>query len=78
MIIFPVPDREVRAGAFKIMKLYIRFGSLYKFQALFDSSDYLQKVLSQTRSNVYYIETDDKSEIERLLVSRGINYKIDE
>jgi hypothetical protein len=58
------------------MKLYIRFGSLSKFQDLFDSSEYLQKVLSQTRSNVYFIETDDTSEIVRLLKSRNINYKI--
>ena len=58
------------------MKLYVRFGSLSKFQDLFDSSEYLQNVLSQTRSNVYYIETDDTSEIVRLLKSRIINYKI--
>lgn len=58
------------------MKLYIRFGSLSKFQDLFDSSEYLQNVLSQTRSNVYYIETDDTSEIVRLLKSRNINYAI--
>ena len=58
------------------MKLYIRFGSLLKFQDLFDSSEYLQKALSQTRSNVYYIETDDTSEIVRLLNGRNINYAI--
>ena len=58
------------------MKLYIRFGSLARFQDLFDSSEYLQKVLSQTRSNIYYIETDDTSEIERLLKSRNVNYAI--
>ena len=63
---------------FKIykMKLYIRFVSLSKFQDLFDSSEYLQNVLSQTRSNVYFIETDDHTEIVRLLKSRNINYKI--
>lgn len=58
------------------MKLYIRFWSLSKFQYLFDSSEYLQNVLSQTRSNVYYIETDDTSEIVRLLNGRNINYAI--
>ena len=58
------------------MKLYIRFGSLPKFQDLFDSNEYLRKALSQTRSNVYYIETDDHTEIVRLLKSRNINYKI--
>lgn len=58
------------------MKLYIRFGSLVKFQDLFDSSEYLQNVLSQTRSNVYYIETDDTSEIVRLLKGRSIKFDI--
>ena len=60
------------------MKLYIRFWSLHKFQVLFDSSEYLRKVLTQTNSNVYFIETDDLSEINRLLKSRNINYKIAE
>lgn len=58
------------------MKLYIRFGSLHKFQCLYDANEYLQKVLSQTQSNVYFIETDNVYEIERLLISRGIKYKI--
>ena len=60
------------------MTLYIRFVSLHKFQVLFDSNEYLQKVLAQTKSNVYFIETDDLSEINRLLKSRNINYKITE
>lgn len=58
------------------MKLYIRFGSLARFQDLYNSSEYLQKVLSQTRSNVYFIETDDTSEIERLLKGRNIKFDI--
>ena len=58
------------------MKLYIRFGSLAKFQRLFDSSEYLQTVLGQTGSNVYTINTSDYSEIDRLLTSRGINFEI--
>lgn len=58
------------------MKLYIRFGSLARFQDLYDSNEYLRKVLSQTRSNVYYIDTDDHTEIERLLKSRRIKFDI--
>lgn len=58
------------------MKLYIRFGSLARFQDLYDSSEYLQKVLSQTRSNVYFIETDDLEEIKRLLKSRRVKFEI--
>ena len=49
---------------------------MVKFQTLFDSSEYLKKVLSQTRSNVYLIETDDLTEIRRLLISRNINFEI--
>ena len=58
------------------MKLYIRFGSLAKLQDMYDSSEYLQLVLSQTRSNVYFIETDDTKEIERLLKGRNIKFDI--
>ena len=58
------------------MKLYIRFGSLAKFQDLYDSSEYLQKVLSQTRSNIYYVDTDNIKEIERLLKGRNIKFDI--
>lgn len=58
------------------MKLYIRFGSLAKFQDLYDTNEYLQAVLGQTRSNVYLIDTDDYSEIRRLLTGRGIKFEI--
>ena len=58
------------------MELYIRFGSLAKFQQLFDSNEYLQAVLSQTSSNVYFIETDDLTEIRRLLIGNNIKYDI--
>mgnify|MGYP001299836224 CR=1 FL=1 len=58
------------------MKLYIRLGSLARFQDLYDSNEYLKSVLSPTRSNVYYIETDDTIEIERLLKGRNIKFEI--
>ena len=58
------------------MKLYIRFGSLAKFQRLFDGNEYLQVILSQTKSNVYFIETDDLSEVERLLNGNNIKFDI--
>jgi len=58
------------------MKLYIRFSSLVKFQELYDWNEYLKKVLKQTGSNVYFIETDDLSEIKRLLNGRNIKHKI--
>ena len=58
------------------MKLYIRFGSLAKFQRLFDSNEYLQVILSQTKSNVYFIETDDLSELRELLSDNNIKFGI--
>ena len=60
------------------MKLYIRIGSLAKFQQLFDSNEYLQLALSQTRSNVYFIETDDLTEVRRLLSGNNIKFDIDD
>jgi hypothetical protein len=58
------------------MKLYIKFGSLAKFQRLFDSNEYLQAILSQTCSNVYFIGTDDLSEVRRLLIGNNIKFDI--
>ena len=43
---------------------------------MYDSNEYLKSVLSPTRSNVYYIETDDTSEIARLLKGRNIKFEI--
>ena len=58
------------------MKLYIRFGSLAKFQRLFDSNEYLQAILTPTNSNVFFIETDDLSELKRLLNGNNIKFNI--
>jgi hypothetical protein len=58
------------------MKLYIKFGSLAKFQRLFDSNEYLQVILTPTRSNVYFIEADDLSEVRRLLSGNNIKFDI--
>ena len=60
------------------MKLYIRIGSLAKFQRLFDSNEYLQVILTPTRSNVYFIETDDLTEVRRLLNGNNIKYDIND
>jgi hypothetical protein len=58
------------------MKLYIRLGSLARFQDLYDSNEYLQAILTPTNSNVYFIETDDLTEIRRLLNSNRIKFDI--
>ena len=58
------------------MKLYIMFFSLAKFRELYDESGYLQFVLSLNDGNCWYIETDDTSEIKRLLKGGNIKYKI--
>lgn len=59
--------------------LYIRLNSLSKFQDIFDSNEFLQKILSPTDSNVYFIETDDIEklrELERVLNKNRIKYNI--
>ena len=58
------------------MKLYVRFGSLAKFQRLYDSNEYLQVILSPTRSNVFYIETDDLEGLRELLKWHNIKFDI--
>ena len=58
------------------MKLYV-LNRLVKFQELYKSNKYLNKVLSESNSNVYFIETDDLSEIRRLLTLNRIKYKIE-
>lgn len=59
------------------MKLYI-LNRLVKFQEIYKSNKYLNKVLSESNSNVYFIETDDLSEIRRLLTLNRIKYKIEQ
>ncbi len=58
------------------MQLYIKFGSIIKFQELLDESDYLKSVLRIRELNVYEIETHDIFEIIKLLETNGINYEI--
>lgn len=58
------------------MKLYVKLFCLNKFQKLYDSNKYLQAVLTPTMSNVYFIETDDLTEIRRLLNSNRIKFEI--
>lgn len=63
------------------MKLYIRFGSLTKFQSLFDDNKFIRSILGQTRSNVYFIESDSDSDINKikeLLNENNIKYSISE
>lgn len=56
------------------MKLYVK--SLGKFQRLYDSNEYLRVTLTPTMSNVYFIETDDLSEIKMLLNGNNIKFDI--
>ncbi len=61
------------------MKLYVPIPSVFRFQLLFDESEWLQKVLTQdTRTmSVWYIEDEcDMDELKRILVSNNINYRI--
>ena len=61
------------------MKLYVPILSVFRFQLLFDESEWLQKVLTQdTRTmSVWYIEDEcDMDELKRILVGHNINYRI--
>ena len=58
------------------MQLYIKFGSIMKFQELLDKSDYLKSVLILREFNVYEITTYDIFEIIKLLETNGVNYEI--
>ena len=63
------------------MKLYIKFGSLNKFQSLFDSNEFMSTILRQTRSNMYHIDTEIKKEmaqLKHLLDKNNIKYSISE
>lgn len=63
------------------MKLYIKFGSLNKFQSLFDDNKFIRSILGQTRSNMYHIDTDIREEIAQLkylLDKNNIKYSISE
>ena len=61
------------------MKLYVPIPSVFRFQPIFDESEWLQKVLTQdTRPmSVWYIEDGcDMDELKRILVGLNINYRI--
>lgn len=61
------------------MKLYVPIPSVFKFQPLFDESEWLQKVLTQDNRtmSVWYIEEGcDMEELKRILVGHNINYRI--
>ena len=61
------------------MKLYVPIPSVFRFQPIFDESEWLQKVLTQdTRTvSVWYIEDEcDMDELKRILVGNNINYRI--
>jgi len=58
------------------MQLYIKFGSIVKFQELLDDNDYLKGVLRIRKFNVYEITTYDIFEIIKLLETNGVNYEI--
>jgi hypothetical protein len=58
------------------MKLYVNIFKLGRFLTLHSESEYLRRVLVHQDGNVYFIETDDTTEIRRLLDSRKIKYTI--
>ncbi len=57
------------------MKLYIRFGSLTRFENLYRSNEFLKKTLEPTRSNVYIVDIDNNDDLQ-LLVDLLVSAKI--
>ena len=61
------------------MNLYIRFGSLTRFENLYRSNEFLKKTLEPTRSNVYIVDIDNNDDLQLLvdlLVSAKIKYDL--
>ena len=61
------------------MKLYVPIPSVFRFQPIFDESEWLQKVLTQDNRtmSVWYIEDCcDMDELKRILVGHNINYRL--
>ena len=56
------------------MKLYIRFGSLARFDRLYKSSEFLQTVLTKETGIRWIFDSEHKEEIEKLL--KGVNYEM--
>lgn len=57
------------------MELRINLIDVFKFERLFDDSEYLRKVLIP-KDGCWIIETDETKEIERLLKKYRIRHKI--
>ena len=63
----------------KDLQLYIRFGGLVRFDNLYKSNEFLKRVLEPTRSNVYFVNIDNKDDLQLLidlLVSAKIKYNL--
>ena len=58
------------------MKLYIRFGSLAKFQRLFDSNEYLQDALTRHSAVKWGIAEGEEERVREILKNRGFNFEI--
>ena len=58
------------------MKLYIRFGSLSKFQRLFDSNEYLQDALTRHSAVKWEIAEGEEERVREILRNRGFNFEI--
>lgn len=56
------------------MKLYIRWGSLARFDRLHKSSEFLQMALTKETSVRWSFKSEYKDEIEKLL--KGIKYEM--
>lgn len=58
------------------MRLYIRVSDYEDFLKLKDGDEYLKSVLLHLYPTVYFIKTQDVSELKQILDSKFINYTI--
>ena len=58
------------------MKLYIRYGSLAKFQRLFDSNEYLQDALTRHSPVRWGIADGEEEKVGGILKNKGFNFEI--
>lgn len=58
------------------MKLYIKPFSIFKMQTLYDSSEFLQSVLSQESAGSWFVDANAQQiqEINRLLIANRIKF----
>lgn len=59
------------------MKLYISPLIIFKFQKIYDESEYLRKMIKPDSATSWHIEYEcDMSEVRRILTANNIKYRV--